>query len=66
MEIMLNGERRPIRVQMTIAQLLDETELAQRKVAVEVNREIVPRSRHGEHCLADGDRVEIVNAIGGG
>lgn len=66
MEIMLNGEPRPIRAQMTIAQLLEETRLAQRKVAVEVNREIVPRSRHAQYLLADGDRVEIVNAIGGG
>ena len=66
MEIMLNGKRHPIQVDMTVAQLLAQTDLAQRKVAVEVNREIVPRSRHGEHRLADGDRVEIVNAIGGG
>lgn len=66
MEIVLNGERRLIEAETTIAQLLAETGLEQRKVAVEVNREIVPRSRHGEHRLAAEDRVEIVNAIGGG
>ena len=39
---------------------------AQRKVAVEVNREIVPRSLHAQRTVRDGDRVEIVHAIGGG
>ena len=40
--------------------------LAGRRVAVEVNGAIVPRSRHGEHVLEPGDRVEIVHALGGG
>ena len=50
----------------TVLQLLQLEGLAERRVAVEVNGEIVPRSRHGEHALADGDRVEIVHALGGG
>lgn len=66
MEILINGERRELAGGCTLAQLLDEAGYAGRRVAVEVNREIVPRSRHAERRLADGDRVEIVHAIGGG
>jgi sulfur carrier protein len=49
-----------------VAALLAQTGHGERRVAVEVNREIVPRSRHGQHLLEDGDQVEIVQAIGGG
>lgn len=66
MEILLNGEPRQVPHDATVQRLLDDAGLAERKVAVVVNREIVPRSRHGEHRLAAGDRVEIVHAIGGG
>jgi sulfur carrier protein len=66
MDILLNGERRELAGDCTLAQLLDDAGYAGRRVAVEVNREIVPRSRHAGHRLADGDRVEIVHAIGGG
>lgn len=66
MDITLNGEPRTLDAPRTIAGLLESEGLAQRRVAVEVNGEIVPRGRHGEHALADGDRVEIVHALGGG
>ena len=66
MEILLNGEAREVVEATTIANLLEVTGLVERRVAVEVNREIVPRSRHGERRLVAGDRVEIVHAIGGG
>ena len=66
MKIVLNGEERVLDAPRTVAQLLSEIGYADRKVAVEVNREIVPRSRHGEHRLCDHDRVEVVLAIGGG
>jgi sulfur carrier protein len=66
MEITLNGESRRFEAPLTVAELLARTGHAQRRVAVEVNREIVPRSRHAGHALADGDRVEIVHALGGG
>ena len=66
MQIQLNGEARRIEPATTIATLLDAEGLAQRRVAVEVNGEIVPRGRHAEHPLHDGDRVEIVHALGGG
>jgi sulfur carrier protein len=66
MHIQLNGEARELTGPATVLQLLQAEGLAERRVAVEVNGEIVPRSRHGEHALADGDTVEIVHALGGG
>jgi sulfur carrier protein len=66
MEIVINGEARDIADGASVSQLLELTDYAARRVAVEVNREIVPRSRHGEHVLHAGDRVEIVHAMGGG
>ena len=66
MEILVNGEPRRFERAPTIAELLASMGLAERRVAVEVNREIVPRSHHAEHRLCDTDRVEVVHAIGGG
>lgn len=64
--IELNGEQRQILSAATVADLLAEMELAGRRVAVEVNLEIIPRSVYQEHALNAGDRVEVVHAIGGG
>lgn len=64
--IQLNGEPRELSGPRTVAELLADTGFAERRVAVEVNREIVPRSQHAVRRLADGDRVEIVHALGGG
>ena len=66
MHIRLNGEARDIAPGTTLVQLLDAEGLAQRRVAVEVNGEIVPRGAHATHALHEGDRVEIVHALGGG
>jgi len=66
MKIFLNGLSHECATATTVASLLAETGHGGRRVAVEVNREIVPRSRHALHELRDGDRVEIVQAIGGG
>lgn len=66
MEILVNGQPRRFEQAPTIADLLASMGLGERRVAVEVNREIVPRSRHGEHRLREADRVEVVHAIGGG
>ena len=60
MQIQLNGQPRGIEAGTTLAALLDAAGYAGRKVAVE------PRSQHASHVLADGDRVEIIHAIGGG
>ncbi|MBX3725813.1 MAG: sulfur carrier protein ThiS [Xanthomonadales bacterium] len=66
MEIVFNGEPLRLAEAATVADLLAATGLADRRVAVELNRSIVPRSRHDQQCLAPGDRVEVVHAIGGG
>ena len=66
MQIHLNGEVTRIEPALTIADLLERFGYGQRKVAVEVNHEIVPRSAHATRALADGDRVEVVTAFGGG
>ncbi|MBM7334553.1 sulfur carrier protein ThiS [Alloalcanivorax marinus] len=50
----------------TVADLVAQLQLQGRRLAVEVNRDIVPKSEHGQHRLYDGDVVEIVHAIGGG
>ena len=66
MKIYLNGEVRDLAPGSNVAALLAAADFAQRRIAVEVNREIVPKSRHEQHELHDGDRVEIVHAMGGG
>ena len=66
MNIQLNGQDRQAHPETTIAALLATEGLAERRVAVEVNGTIVPRGQHGEHALHEGDRVEIVHALGGG
>lgn len=66
MHIHYNGVSTSVPDALTLAQLLERQGVAGRRVAVEVNGEIVPRSRHGEHGLRDGDRVEVVFAVGGG
>ncbi|WP_058834021.1 sulfur carrier protein ThiS [Luteimonas abyssi] len=66
MQILINGDTLELDAARTIAELLVARGLAGRRVAVEVNGEIVPRSRHEAHRLAEGDRVEIVHALGGG
>jgi sulfur carrier protein len=66
MNIVLNGEPRALTPPLSVLQLLQAEGLEERRVAVEVNGGIVPRSRHAEHLLGDGDRVEIVHALGGG
>jgi sulfur carrier protein len=66
MQILVNGEPRRFDAPPTLADVLEGEGLAGRRVAVEVNRCIVPRGRHAQHRLADGDAVEIVHALGGG
>jgi len=66
MHILLNGHPLEIDEHATLAQLLAAQGYAERRVAVELNRGIVPRSLHAAQRLQPGDRVEIVHAIGGG
>ena len=62
----VNGVARRFEQPLTCQQLLEQLELAGKRIALERNGEIVPRSRHGEQLLADGDQLEIVVAVGGG
>ena len=66
MKLQINGQTREFADPLTVAGLLAEMGLAERRVAVEVNQCIVPRGRHATQSLAEGDRVEIIQAIGGG
>jgi sulfur carrier protein len=65
-QLSVNGEARAFPAPLDVARLLDALALAGKRVAVERNGEIVPRSRYADTPLADGDRLEIVVAVGGG
>ena len=66
MEISLNGELRQFPAPLTVAALVEMLGYVGKRIAVERNGEIVPRGRHADVVLADGDRLEIVVAVGGG
>ena len=66
MDIHLNGQRQAIQPNSTLSSLLLHEGLAERRVAVEVNGEIIPRGQHPTLRLQHGDRIEIVHALGGG
>jgi len=66
MTIVLNGEPRTLAGSTRLAQLIHELGLEGKRLAVEINREIVPRSLYAQTELKDGDSIEIVHAIGGG
>ncbi len=62
----INGEPRSFEASLTVAQLIEELALAGKRIALERNGEIVPRGQFAEQKLLDGDRLEIVVAVGGG
>lgn len=64
--VTINGERRQLDAPLNCAELLARLDLAGKRVALERNGEIVPRGRLAEQRLAEGDRLEIVVAVGGG
>ena len=66
MDIIVNGEPQELADVITIATLLEARGLTGKRVAVERNGEIVPKSRHAETAIASGDRIVIVVAVGGG
>ena len=66
MQLTINGEPRELPEPLTAAQLLETLGLTGKRLALEVNLEIVPRSQFESFQLQPGDRVEIVQAIGGG
>ena len=66
MEITVNGEKTTVDQSLSVRRLLEVRGLVSSPCAVEVNRALVPKRRHEEHVLVDGDQVEIVTLVGGG
>ena len=66
MQLVINGESQQLEAVGTVAQLVEKLALDMRKIAIERNAEIVPRSTYQETVLCDGDQIEIVQFIGGG
>lgn len=66
MHVLVNGESRVVADDATVAALIAELELDPRRLAVELNLELVPRAEHARQKLAEGDRLEIVTLVGGG
>jgi len=64
--VVVNGQPRTIAHGTTVAALIGELGLGERRVAVERNREVIPRAQHPTTVLADGDRLELVTFVGGG
>jgi sulfur carrier protein len=65
-DVVINGKTRSIAHGTTVAALIHELGLGDRRVAVERNREVVPRASHATTVLAAGDRLELVTFVGGG
>ena len=66
MDITINGEEKRLEAPVTVEGLLKVLDLEPCKIAIERNLEIVPKSLYGETALSDGDKIEIVQFVGGG
>ena len=66
MNIILNGKPTQVPAHRTVAELIEDLDLPGTRVAVAVNRQVVPRGRHANTELAEGDRVEVLHAVAGG
>lgn len=66
MQIVVNGEPRNVAADTTVASLLRELRLESVGVAVELNRDVIPRQRHPAVVLREGDKLEVVTLVGGG
>ena len=66
MNIIINGENKEVKTLITVSGLLEEMNTPAVGIAVEINREIVPRSKHATWEIKDGDMIEIVKMVGGG
>lgn len=65
-DVVINGQSQAVKVGTTVAELIESLGLRDRRVAVERNREVVPRAQHASTVLAAGDRLEVVTYVGGG
>jgi len=66
MTIIINGIKKTYKTSLTLETLLNKLDHASKKVAIEVNDEIIPRSQYKNKLVVDGDKIEIINAVGGG
>ena len=66
MKININGQKKQFGITCTLESLLDDLGYTNKKIAVEINGEIVPKSQIGKKLVVDGDRIEIIKAVGGG
>ena len=66
MQVVINGESVDIKAGITVAELLEHLQIGRERVAVEVGLAIVPKAEYDTHTLSDGDKVEIVQFVGGG
>ncbi len=66
MKLTLNGEERIMEDGISVFDMLSRLEIERRGIAVEVNRTVVPKGRHEETILKDGDSVEVIRMVGGG
>ncbi|MEY6432665.1 sulfur carrier protein ThiS [Thioalkalicoccus limnaeus] len=66
MQIVINGALTEVAEDLSLADLIEHLDLGGRRLAIEVNEDLVPRSQFGQQRLARGDRVEIIHAVGGG
>lgn len=66
MDLFVNGEQKQLKDGASLHDLVAEMGLLEKRIAIEVNEEIIPRSQHAEYSLQAQDKVEIVHAIGGG
>ena len=66
MQVTINGERETLRIEISVAELLADRRIEPRRVAVEINEDIVPRKTFADTLVRDGDQIEIVTFVGGG
>ena len=66
MQILINGETTQLPSAFSVSELIAHLELENKRIAVEINEQIIPKAEHPTRLLAEGDRIEIVHAIGGG
>jgi len=66
MKLTVNGEPMALPAGATVGVLIEHLGLAGKRLAIELNEDIVPRSQHADTALAEGDQIEVVRAIGGG
>ncbi|MGB0954898.1 MAG: sulfur carrier protein ThiS [Panacagrimonas sp.] len=66
MRLTVNGQSQQLADEANLVDLISALQLGGRRLAIELNGEIVPRSQHAQTTLSDGDQIEIVQAVGGG